>query len=362
MHRPDRLPPYVQAFTDRHGRARYYLRRAGCPRVALPGLPWSPAFMAAYEAALATGNPPRRPPAGTVAALVAAWYGSADYRGLRGSTATVYRNIAERFRAEHGDKPVRLIEPHHVRRMLAARAGSPSSANTFLKVLRALMRFAVADNWRPTDPTWGVRRLRDRSTGFHTWTDDQIAQYEAAHPVGTRARLAFDLLLYTGQRRGDVVRMGRQHVRDGALEITQAKTGTRLALPLHSALRASIDAAAPAVHLTFLVTAAGAPFTAAGFGNWFRTCCRAAGLPHECAAHGLRKAAARRLAEAGLTTHEIMAVTGHRTLAEVERYTRAADQARLARAAFAAVDRAETGTGLSNRPGRSVKPSSKARK
>lgn len=359
MRRPDRLPPYVQAFTDRNGHARFYLRRKGCPRVALPGLPWSPTFMAAYEKAMQTAPQPQRGASGTIGALIGAWYSSADYKALRGSTAGVYRNIAERFRASDGHRLVRDMEPHHVRRLLAARADTPAAANTFLKVLRSLMRFAVEDNWRPTDPTYGVRRIRDKTAGFHTWTEAEIAQFEAAHPVGSRARLAFDLLLWTGQRRADVVRMGRQHLQAGFLDITQEKTGERLAIPVSAALRASIDAASPADHLTFLVTAAGAPFTAAGFGNWFRDCCREAGLPDACSAHGLRKAMARRLAERGRTTQEIKSVTGHRTLSEVERYTRATDQRRLAESAM---DGLETGTKVSTRTGKSVNPSAKSRK
>ena len=108
---------------------------------------------------------------------------------------------------------------------------------------------------------------------------------------------SFALLLYTGQRRSDVVRMGRQRIRDGMLHIRQMKTGVELAIPVHPRLGAIIGDM-PIEHLTLVTTAFGKPFTAAGFGNWFREQCTAAGLPH-CSAHGLRKAAARRLAEAG---------------------------------------------------------------
>jgi integrase len=128
-----------------------------------------------------------------------------------------------------------------------------------------------------------------------------------------------------------VVRIGRQHVRNGALHLTQGKTGAELVIPVHPEL-ATIIAATPSDQLTYLVTEYGQPFTPAGFGNWFRAQCNAAGLPRECAAHGLRKAACRRLAEAGASANVIAAISGHRTLREVERYTRAADQARMARA------------------------------
>ncbi|MGB8561094.1 MAG: tyrosine-type recombinase/integrase, partial [Pseudolabrys sp.] len=138
--------------------------------------------------------------------------------------------------------------------------------------------------------------------------------------------------LYTAQRRGDVVRMGRQHLRDGVITVRQQKTGAELEIPAHAELRSALAGAAD--NLTFLLTEKGRPFTPAGFGNWFRDRCREAGLPKNCAAHGLRKAACRRLAEAGCTVHQIAAISGHQSLREIERYTKAVDQARLAREAM----------------------------
>ena len=141
------------------------------------------------------------------------------------------------------------------------------------------------------------------------------------------------MLLYTGQRRSDVIRMGPQHVRGGALHVKQEKTGVELAIPVHPDLAALI-AATPSGHLTYLTTTIGSPFAATTFTHWFRRECNKARLPH-CSAHGLRKAAARRLAEAGCTAHEIAAITGHASLAELVRYTKAVDQRRLAEAAMA---------------------------
>src|SRR5262249_9754626 len=172
------------------------------------------------------------------------------------------------------------------------------------------------------------------SKGFHGWTDDEIARFEAHHPVGSKARLAHALLLYTGQRRGDVIRMGRQHIRDGVLTITQEKTSVTVPVPVHPQLRAILDAT-PSEHLPFLVTQRGKPFPGPRFTQWFRNHCNAAGLPKRCVPHGLRKAAGRKLAEAGCTAHEIMAILGHTTLKEAERYTRDFDRAKLARSAMA---------------------------
>jgi integrase len=212
-------------------------------------------------------------------------------------------------------------------------------ANGLRKALRALMKHAVELGLRADDPTRDVKAIRVKSDGYHSWTDAEIDQFEKKHPVGSRARLALALLLYTSQRRSDVVLMGRQHVRDGMLHIRQVKTGAELTIPVHPVLDAII-ANTPNEHLTFLTTAFGKPFTAAGFGNWFREQCNAANLPH-CSAHGLRKAFARRLAEAGCSEHEIGAITGHTSLREIVRYTKAADQERLA---VAAMQKVEAGT------------------
>lgn len=206
-----------------------------------------------------------------------------------------------------------------------------------IKLLERLKGEASA---RPTGQLAGSAELRlhiygDTRTGdgFHAWTEEEIAQFEGHHPIGSRERLALALGLHTGQRRGDVVRMGRQHIRGDVLHVKQEKTGAVLAIPLHPEL-AAILATVPSTQLTFLMTLRGKPFTAHAFTAWFAKACDDAGLPSACTFHGLRKAACRRLAEAGCTVHEIGAISGHATLREVERYTKAVDQAKLARAAM----------------------------
>jgi integrase len=331
-----KLPRFVHGFIDRHGKPRFYFRRPGFEAKALHGLPYSSEFMSDYEAALAGQPQPMgvgRFRSGTMMALALSYFASPEFRTLRPSTQRAYRGAIERLCKEHGDKRAADLRREHVVRLMAARAEQPSAANELRKVLRVMMRHAIDVGLRADDPTRDVRAVRIRSSGFHSWTDVEIAQFEKCHPMGSRARLAFALLLYTGQRRGDVLRMGAQHVRDGALYVKQEKTGAELAIPMHSELGAII-AATPSGHLTFLTTRYGSPFEASTFSHWFRDRCNEAGLPH-CSAHGLRKAAARRLAEAGCTAHEIGAITGHASLAELVRYTKAADQRRLAEVAMA---------------------------
>lgn len=338
---------WVHRTRDRHGHLRHYFRRPGYARATLPGLPGSPEFMAAYEAAVGGFTAPKleigasRTIRGSLSALIVAYYGSAEFKQLARVTQATYRNVAERLRKEHGDKPVAQLQREHVRRLVSARSATPAGANALLKLLRLLMRFAMNEGWRADDPTQGVRKLRTTSEGFTTWSEDHIRQFESHHQVGTRQRLALTLLLYTGQRRSDVVHLGRQHIATGHLLLRQQKTGKRLSIPVHPLLQAELDLL-PKEQLTFLLTNPGKPFTSAGFGNWFADAVRAAGLPAGLSAHGLRKACARRLAESGCTAHEIASITGHKSLREVEHYTRAADQSRLA---VNAMDRVRTSNG-----------------
>jgi integrase len=346
-HLMKRPPKFVQGFIDRHGKPRFYFRRAGFRAVPLPGLPWSPEFMVAYEAALggqpaAIGAKQVKP--GTMRALAVSYYNSLDFRTLKPITQSVYRNIIDRFCREvgkdgqsHGDKRAANLQREHIAKLMAARAEKPDSANGLRKVLRALMKHAVEIGIRADDPTRDVKALRPKSkAGFHRWTEAEIAQFEDRHPIGSKPRLALALGLYTGQARQDVVAMGPQHVRNEVLEWVRGKTerttGIELSIPVHSELRRVIDETRSG-HLTFLVTEFGKPFAVAGFGNWFRDQCDMANLRH-CAFHGLRKAASVRLAEAGCTPHEIASITGHASLKEIVRYTQTADRKRLAASAM----------------------------
>jgi integrase len=336
---------YVNAFRDRHGRLRHYFRRPGSKSVALPGLPGSVEFMEAYQAALAGETAPRmeigasRTKPGTIAALTVVYFNSLAFHSLAPETKRTRRNILERFRTEHGDKRVALLQRTHIEKMVIAKAATPAAARNFINTIRSLMQFAVDSGVRPDNPAIGVKRVKIKTDGYRTWTEDDIAAFEARHPVGSRARLALGLLLYTGQRRSDVVQMGRQHIRDGILYLRQQKTGASLAVPVHPILQAVLDAT-PSEHLTFLTTRGGSPFSAAGFTNWFRECCNEAGLSKGTSAHGLRKAACRRLAEAGCSANVIAAISGHKSLNEVQRYTAAADQLRMARTGMEAMRKA----------------------
>jgi integrase len=356
------LPKHCSWNTDQHGKRRVRFRKGGFTTY-LTGIPWSEDFMRQYGGALAgvkeqTGNiGAERTKPGSFNALCVSYYRSPEFRGLKPSTQAVRRNIIERFRNEHGDKPVARLGRAHMKEIIGAKAGTPEAANNLLKVLRVVLSYAVSIDMISSNAALGIKRYRTTGEGFHTWTEEEISQFEAQHPINRRAGLAFALLLYTAQRRGDVVRMGWQHVRGDSIAIRQQKTGEALVIPMHPALTLALKAV-PRTNLTFLLTQAGKPFTAAGFGNWFREQCNLAGLP-QCSAHGLRKVAATRLANAGASTDQIKAITGHRSISEVVRYTRAADQQRLARQALDIQLRSEPEQKLSNQPTRLDKTGNK---
>src|SRR5262252_1063133 len=336
-----KLPKYVQAWVDAEGRPHCYFRRRGFPRVPLKGLPWSPSFMAEYEKAMSgarTAIGAGRVKPGSVAAVVAEYLDSRQFFGSKSAgTQRMRRGILERFRAAYSERPFARLPAEWIEALLDSKP--PHAARSWLATLRSLCQFGVKRRYLRSDPTANIKQRAIKGDGFHTWSEEEIAQFEARHPVGTKPRLAFALLLYTAQRRSDVVRMGRQHIRDGVLTVKQQKTGVELPIPVHPHLQAVLDAT-PSQHLTFLITATGKPYGGNAFTEQFRNWCDAAGLSQRCKPHGLRKAACRRLAEAGCSGNEIMAISGHATMKELVRYTKAADRALLARNAMARMAKA----------------------
>ena len=335
------LPRHCTYQLDRDGKRRVRFRRRGVS-VYLTGIPWSEAFMRQYAAALEAdqqqsaqlGASLRSLP-GSFSTLCASYYASPEFRSMRPGSQAERRGVLERFRGEHGHRPLKDLQRVHVRNIIAAKADTPEAGNNLLKALRVALNYAVTQDLIPANPALGVKRLRNQNPdGRHTWTEDEIAQFQATHPTNSRAGLALALLLCTGQRRGDVIVMGWQHVRDGRIVLRQRKTGRAVSVPIHPELARAL-AEAPQTNLTFLQTARGVPFSAMGFTNWFRGMCIAAGLPKVCSPHGLRKAACRRLAEAGCSANEIAAISGHASLREVTRYTAAADREHLADQAIA---------------------------
>jgi integrase/recombinase XerD len=334
---------YLVEDVDRHGNIRLYVRIPGRPKVRIREPFGTDEFIAAYNAAVSdhvtAPRQARQAKLGSFRHLCVLYYDSPTFKRLDPATQSWRRRALDAMSERHGHKPVALMASRHIRMLRDERADQPGAANQRLKALKALFAWACEEKpeFAPQNPTWSVRKIKYGSSGHYSWTPEEIAQYRDRHPLGSKARLALDLLVYTGGRREDAARLGPQHVRNRRIRFRQAKNEHRtpidIDIPLHPELEATI-AAVPSGHLTFLVTEFGRPFTPAGFGNWFRDQCDQANL-HHCSAHGLRKATAAALAEAGATAHEIAAVTGHMSLGEIERYTRAARKKRLADSAMA---------------------------
>lgn len=330
---------YVNSYAngDRgNATVRHYFRKRGMKAIPLPGLPGSEAFMAAYAAALA-GLPgaekpeigARRTLPGTIDALVVSYFKSDEWlHGLEEATRKTRRLYIERFRERHGSKRVALLRREHVMKMLAE-LGKPSAKRHWFKAIRPLLRHAVPI-MLAEDPTVGVAAPKlPKSRGYHSWTDAEIAVYRAYWPNGTQQRLVFEFALETVSRRAEVVRLGRQHVSNGRIRIERIKGSDDVDIQIAPELQAALDAM-PKGNLTFIVTAAGKPRSKVGLGNDFAKWAREAGLPDHCRLHGLKKAGMRRLAEDGGTAHELMAMSGHRTLSQVQHYTKGADNRKLA--------------------------------
>jgi integrase len=336
---PKPRPPFLHSERTRHGVLVWYVRRRHGPRIRLRATYDTPAFWQEYNTAIAGApQPPRKSPkAHTLRWALDRYRHSSAWAGLSPATRRQRENIFKRVIATAGDTPLADIDTLAIRDGRERRAAKPHAANTFVKAMRTFCAWCVEEQLMTSNPAASVKLLAgpNDADGFHTWTEEELDRFEARWAVGTRERLAFDLLLYTGLRRGDAVRVGKQHVRDGVISLRtekhrQGKAGELVTIPILAPLEASL-AATTTGDLTFLVNEWGQPWVKESFGNWFRDVCRKAKCPGS--AHGLRKAGATRAAERGASERQLMAIFGWTTGKMAQHYTRAADRKHLARTA-----------------------------
>lgn len=335
--------PHAKHYHDHRGRMRWRYRPGKGFSAELGTAYGSDEFKRRYADAEAEflgrstrGAGAERTRPGSVSDLVASFYKSPQWRGLSESTHRTYKGPIENFRAEFGDLLVSSLQRRNVAMILARKAETPAASNNLRKRLMQLLDHAIELDWITVNPAKLVKPYKIGGEGFHAWDEGEIARFFEVHKPGTLAHRAVTLMLYTGAARVDVVKLGPWNVREGRIEYRRQKTmrvnGMLVSIPLHPDL-AKVLADLPDDR-PYLATAYGKSRSPEGLGNSMREWCDAAGL-HNCTAHGLRKACARRLADAGATSHEIMAVTGHKTLAEVQRYTESAMREGLADAAHA---------------------------
>ena len=326
---------YVNEYVDRLGDVRRYFRRGGKNIGPLPGIPGSQEFMAAYAAYLdgrtiASSAP--APHAESLAKLATEYYQHPMFTKRKANTRKLYKAILDQLVTEHGHRSVSLMTLEHAEKIIhKIGADRPAMANLTRAVMRRVMSLAIKRKLRSDNPFTAVEAFEVGT--HHTWTDQELRKYERRWPLGTRQRLTYALLLYTDQRVGDVVRMRRADISGDSIHVKQEKTGAELWVPIHPELDRAMKAY-PAKGLTLIGDPHGRPIKAAGLSGVIRKAAGKAGLPKRCVPHGLRKALQRMLAEHGATDKEMQAMSGHTTLKETARYSKAADQRRLAVAAI----------------------------
>lgn len=341
--------PYLMPDKDRHGNERFYVRRLG-RKLRIREAMGTAEFQRAYKEAverLAPALAPiaisdRSPQPGSLGWLAMRYFASQHFGAKAPREQSTRRNVIEsclreKIRDDSNDTfrdlPLVYVDPRAIQRLRDLKL-TPGAANNRKKYLSAMYRWAINDKNLDvvSNPCRDVPRIDYASSGFHTWSLEEIAQYRTRWAIGTKERLALEMLLFLGTRKGDFVKLGRQHVKAGTIKFVQNKTRYKNAeaiqLFILPSLQAVIDAT-PTGDLTFMTNSYGRAFTVNGFGNWFRERCNLAGLP-QCSAHGLRKAGATIAAENGATIHQLMAMYGWRTPAQAMTYTRAADQKRMA--------------------------------
>lgn len=327
---PRKLPLYVFAETTRHGKKVFYFRRGKGVRIRMPD-PASKEFQHEYAAAIAgdavqrdTGDRTGSPH--SLRWLVLRYKESAAWRQLSDATRYQRDRIFENVLAKSGDERFVDIDRRTMQRAMDKRADTPAQANSFLKAMRGLFDWALRNEHIQSHPCEGVDRVKDKTDGFPAWTVDDVIAFREKHPVGSKPRLAMEFMLLTGLRRGDMAKVGRQHIRDGVLTLRTGKTGATITITLPQYLLDIVEAT-PINGMHLIGQDSGKPYTVESFGNYFRDWCDQAGVKKS--AHGLRKLSATLAAEGGAAAHELMAQYGWSRMAMAEIYTKGADRVRL---------------------------------
>jgi integrase len=338
---PRKLPPFVTRERSRHGKVVFYFRREKGPRVRLPTLD-EPEFQAQYNAALMGTEPPKKAVigVGSLKWLITRYRDSGAYLRLSPATRRQRDNIFKGVLERAGGAPYKAVTRKKIVDGREDRATTPAQARHFLDAMRGLFRWALDVELVNVDPTAGVKNpVYSSGEGFKAWTEDDVLAYEAKWPSGTKERVWFHVLLYTGLRRGDAVMLGRQHVRDGVARLRTEKTDTEVNIPILPALAETL-AQGPTGDLAFIVGENGHPLAKESFGNMFRAACNAAGIKKS--AHGVRKIGATRAAEASATVGELDALFGWNGGKMAQLYTKTADRKRMARQASEKIRNAQS--------------------
>lgn len=322
--------PYIQKETTRHGKVVWYFRRDKEKRIRLPGVFGSKEFNDAYNFALAGSpvEPKEKVSQSTMRWLVDRYYESGRFSNYRPNTQRNHRLMLESICKTGGKRRFAATTPDDIRAGLVRREATPHMAGAYVSIMRSVFQFAKDSGWIKANPVIeDIKARQEKSDGYHTWTVEEVEQYQDHHPVGTQARLALDIFLYTGLRRSDAIRLGKQHIKGNVINIRAGKNGAEITIPLLAPLARSIEATKTG-DLVFLLNTQGRPWASNSFGYWFADRCDEADVPGR--AHGLRKAGATIAANNGATAFELTAMFGWSSVKMAEVYTRKVDRARLA--------------------------------
>jgi integrase len=339
-----KLDPYVSSFIDRTGKERFRFRR-GKVSVYMPP-PGSKEYKDAYAKAKGEAGVIGRSVEGSVNDLVSRLYRTVAFRRVSEGWQQTMRQSIEPFREEYGQDMVADFRPKDIDRILEDRfekrvidgkiIGGSASAERLREMLMKLFKLAVKLEMRADNPVEHSDPIKHKGEGFHPWGEEDIDAYRKRWPLGTKARLAMELMLWTGARRSDAHLMPPP--KDGLFVWKAAKTGKTVAMPVAPQVQEAIDAM-PERSLgddALIVTEFGKPFSRAGFGNWFGDKCRDAGLIGR-SAHGLRKSLTRRAADLNVSQQGLKALGQWENDEEVRIYAGSANRNRMAEEALAAV-------------------------
>ena len=335
------LPKNVSSFKDRHGKTRYRFRKVGCKDYYFHHPVGTEAFL--RELWQCRADIPRsgvtvqrRVRVGSVDDLVSRYLRSSDFKGeAQPITLSKNRAIIERFRQKCGEHIVAKVTFEHLDRIIADarnkktdKTGGKFAAQKLRKELKRLFGYAVKLGWLPSNPVDHIRPLKLRTDGHHSWTEEEIVQYQERWALGTHQRLALELVLWTGKRIGDAAKLGPHHIINNFLVTIDSKTQKPNEIALSKQLQLAL--AAMGKPDKYLITwSHGRGYSEKSLSQTFSGWCTQAGLGH-CSAHGLRKAITRRMAENSFTNSEMKSITQHSADAELAVYTRGVNQKELA--------------------------------
>lgn len=330
---PRPRPPNLHRETTRHGKVVWYVRDGKGPRIRLRAEFGTADFNNQYDAALKG-----EAPAGTGLAAPAKprslkWLIERYRREcsqwvfvLSAATRKQREGIFRHAIAAAGNEPYARISKATVTVAIARR--TPAAGRHFLQAMRGLFKWAVSVDLAQNNPTDDLTVNRPRTEGFKPWSPEWCAAYEAHWPIGTRERVWYEVIHCTGLRRGDAVRVGKQHVRNNRGMIRTQKNDETAYFTITPRLQRALKAG-PIGDLTFIVGVKGKSFAKESFGNAFGKACRAAGVPGT--AHGIRKTRAIIEAEKGASGPKLDALFGWRTGSNTSAiYIRNANRERLA--------------------------------